>query len=282
MTGQQLQAAVVAEARLADRLTQAYARELEQTLILLNARIRRLIRALESDGRVLVSTRANLARALALRQGLKAAIEDAGVLDLSRAAIDAPLDQLSDLILSRVLGRAATVTPFDLDALAAFKDLRLAELLDVHQSAVATIQRTVLDGVLGARPIEDLIADIEDVLDATAADARTVYDTAVSTFSRQVDQLHTTGAPDELFVYLGPADFKTRPFCREHVGKVYQRHEIDDLDNGQLPNVLITGGGYNCRHAWKPVSILDDELLGLHRTGGRLAIVEDQLRKAVQ
>lgn len=283
-----LQDAAVAEAQLADAISASFARELEQAMVLLNRHIRRLILALEVDGRGLVSTRANLARALALRSQLLAALEDAGLPALSKAAIDAPLDRLAQTVLDNQIGRAATLTPFDVEALGAFKELRLAQLLSIQGDAAATVLRTVVDGVMGARPLTDLLEDIEDVLDVSAKEARTFYDTAVSAYSRQVDQIHTSGALDELFVYVGPMDIVTRPFCRAHVGKVYDREAISEMDNGQLPDVLITGGGYNCRHAWKPVSVLDDELIALHKTGGRIPFVADQVarvperRKAVR
>ena len=54
------------------------------------------------------------------------------------------------------------------------------------------------------------------------------------------------------YEYSGLDDKLTRPFC-EHlleVGKAYTRAEIEKMDNGQLPNVFLTGGGWNCRHQW--------------------------------
>jgi hypothetical protein len=42
------------------------------------------------------------------------------------------------------------------------------------------------------------------------------------------------------------------------MGKGYTREEIDRMDNGQLPNVFRTGGGWNRRHQW----IIDTGSLG--------------------
>lgn len=275
---QALQSSAVGEAALQDVIVRAFAEELEETVKLLNRRIRALLLQFQLEDGRLVSTQTNLERALSLRAELLRALEDAGVTELSRAGIDEPLDRLAVRVLSNRIGDAAVLTPFDLDALAAFKELRLAQLLDLDADAAAAVWRTVLDGVVGARPVAQLLDDVEDVLESSAAEARTVYDTAVSTYSRQVDQLHATGEPDELFVYVGPADIKTRAFCERHVGRVYARSEIDTMDNGQLPNVLLTGGGYNCRHAWKRVSVLDAELQELHRSGTRIPFVEEQLK----
>jgi hypothetical protein len=48
---------------------------------------------------------------------------------------------------------------------------------------------------------------------------------------------------------------------------VLTRGAIDSLSNGQLPNVFITGGGYNCRHSFLAVS--DPALVALADTGQR-------------
>jgi hypothetical protein len=270
--GTELQAHAVKEASLADSISASFARELQTVQTLVARQIRSLMRTLETTKGHLVATKANLGRSLQLRQDVQAALDAAGYGEIAFRAVDAPLDRLAVSVLSgrSIAAKAATLTPFDVDAIVAFKELHFADLLDVGSSAGRQIERLALDGVLGVRPVDDLVADLEDALDATTAEARTVYDTAVSTFSRQVDQLHATGQADELFFYVGPVDSLTREFCLERVGRVFTRSEIEDMDNGQLPNVLTTGGGYNCRHAWKHVSVLDDELLGLAESGDAL------------
>lgn len=54
------------------------------------------------------------------------------------------------------------------------------------------------------------------------------------------------------FKYYGPQDSIARPFCSKLLGsaKVYTRAEIAAMDNGQIPNVMISRGGYRCRHQW--------------------------------
>jgi hypothetical protein len=79
---------------------------------------------------------------------------------------------------------------------------------------------------------------------------------------------------------------KVRPFCHQHLGKVFTRDEIDALDNKQLPNPFLTGGGYNCRHqfiavsqlsAWRKLAGTDQRIpeieaqLDALETGGRKA-----------
>jgi len=274
-----LQSGAVREARLQDALVQTFADELEQTVVLLNARIRRLLRQLDSeDGRVKTTAR-NLGRAVAMRESLLGALEDAGYTGLLRTAVDEPLDRLAAEVLktNRLAGVAASTDTFAVESLAAFKDLRLAQLLDLADDTASAVWRSVLDGVTGARPVDDLLDDVADVLDASLSSARRVYDTAVSTYAQQVALGHTSGAPDEVFVYVGPVDSVARKFCVDRVGKAYTRADIDEMDNGQLPNTLMTRGGYNCRHLWRRVSVLDQDVLDLEGTDQRLPEVEAQL-----
>lgn len=279
--GQQIQRGAEQEARLQDAITRDFADELLQVVRLLATQIRALYREFDlRDGR-LVSTASNLGRAIRIRQDILNALDAAGFRDVLMAAVDEPLDRLAAKVFqtSKIANQAATLTPFDVNALAAMKELQFADLFSIGEEAARTIWRGTLDAVVSARPMADVIADIEEALDATAAEARTIYDTGVSIFSRQVEQLHTTGEPDELFLYAGPADSKTRTFCMKHVGKVFSRADIEEMDNGQLPDVMTTGGGYNCRHVWKRVSLLDEELRDLHESGGRLEHIEAQLQE---
>lgn len=265
------------EAGLIDELNARFARELAEVLKLTNAEAKRLVRELRTkDGR-LVATKANLGRVLALRRDLQRVIEESGFQAFAEAASDAPLDELARLVLrgNSIAQAAASLTKPDLSAIAAFKTVRFDELLQVGKDAAVRLARIILDGTLGLQRVHDLVDDVEDVFDVTDKQARTLYDTAISIFSRQVDQLHTTGEPDELFYYAGPLDTKTRKFCRDRVGRVFTRTALETADNGQLPNPLLTGGGYNCRHQPKRVSKLDAELIELAKTGERAAHVQE-------
>lgn len=61
----------------------------------------------------------------------------------------------------------------------------------------------------------------------------------------------------ENFLYVGPLDSETRPFCISKVGNIYSRKQIDAMRNGQnaeVSDVWSNRGGYNCRHRWVAVS----------------------------
>lgn len=277
----QLMAQGERDAALVDTLTEAFARELTQVMRLLNGEIRSLVTTLQTRNGRVVASRANLARAVQAKREINRAIEDAGFGRVMASAVDEPLDRLAAQVLrgDRIAHAAATLTPVDIDALVALKETRLAQLMGLGADLEAALWRTTLDGVMGARPVADLVADLAEIADVSDRQARVLYDTAASTYSRAAALLTSDGTPDELFLYVGPADSKTREFCLEWVGKVIPREQIDELDNGikGYGNVLLTGGGPNCRHQWRLVSVLDDELRALANTGERVDYVASKV-----
>lgn len=268
-SGQALQRAVERDAALIDALTESFAGELAIVLDFLKTKTRGLVKKLQTDpsGRM-AATQQNLALTLRLRADLIRALEDAGYSQLALQATDAPLDRMAAQVLKGGV-EAVRIGAYDLDALVAMKEIRFAQILKGGEDIAANLWRVTLDGVLGARPVVDLVEDISDLLDTSHKQARTLYDTMVSTYSRQVAQIGTSGEPDEAFLYVGPDDIKTRDFCAERVDRVYSREAIEAMDNGQLPNAMLTAGGYNCRHQFRRVSAIDVELLALVDTGIR-------------
>ncbi len=233
-------------------VSESFARELARVLDETNGRTRSIIRTLEaSDGR-LVASQAALGRAVRLRVELEAVLESAGYGALVNAALSDPLDRLTATALRgrRIINQAATLTPLDLDILQTWETVHRADLLGVGQRHVEGLWRTVVGGMLSNRDTDGLVDEVGNLVDVTLPQARTLYDTAVSSHVRQVHQLGIRPSDSDRFIYQGPNDTETRPFCAGLVNEVMTRAEVDDLDNGQLPNSLLSGGGYNCRHIW--------------------------------
>lgn len=116
------------------------------------------------------------------------------------------------------------------------------------------IELDALQETIGARTARHISAEIN---------------TGMSAFNRTVT---VTKAKDLVgenpsFLYLGPNDQTTRDFCRgvltRRTPPIYTLREIESLSNGQLEPVITYGGGYNCRHEWRPISNeLREELYG--------------------
>jgi hypothetical protein len=218
---------------------------------------------------ILRGVRANKAR-LEIRN----ALTGAGYDDLMAQATGEPLDMVAEAVLELRRGqdaiRAAETLTKQVESL---KALNLRELLDEGDDLARELWKATVRGIFATRSTRDILADLARVIDRTEPQIRTLYDTSVSIFGRQVEALQAGDDDETAFLYLGPDDEKTREFCQDHVGKVYTRAEIDDLDNGQLDNVFLTGGGYNCRHQWIEVA-KSSELMDLVGTGERIPELE--------
>ena len=113
----------------------------------------------------------------------------------------------------------------------------------------STIMRSV---IVGETP--DIRQLREDFGSGIAANIETEVRTGVQGFNRTLTLAKAEEADLDLFIYLGPDDKITRPFCDARVGKIFTRKEIAQWDNGQGLPADIYLGGYNCRHQLRPVS----------------------------
>jgi hypothetical protein len=264
-------------AKVADEVSARYATELARVLRDLERQLRRLALDAIASGGKRGGVLARAARAAALRRQVQQALRAAGYDRLAETATSVRLDRLvAQMERLRGAAKLAAFTASDLARILALKELAKLDVLGQGEEIAHALWRTLAQGLFSQRPINDLLDDLAEAIDVELTQARTLYDTTVSVFGRQVE--HMKSRPDDVFVYVGPLDRVTRPFCREHVGKVYTREEIDALDNKHLPNVFLTGGGYNCRHVFQAVSKLS-ELRDLVGTGQRMPEVEEALKR---
>lgn len=130
----------------------------------------------------------------------------------------------------------------------------------------------VFQGVfsIGGTSFPDLTKVLSERLRMTVGEARNLAATGISTFYRTVANTGYKAIEDDLdtfeirYTYMGPpaGDKLIRPFCAKlmkqaYGGRTWTRAQIEAMNNGQLPDVFNTGGGYNCRHQW--VISVEDE-----------------------
>lgn len=151
----------------------------------------------------------------------------------------------------------------------------------IEQAARAVQEQALMQH--GAMRLSDLYGAMQTRMAMAPAAAVNVADTSATIFLRSVHERgyarieETQGEPLR-YRFFGPDDKLERPMCHAlHQGKAidrqqgkrriyapastatdgsYTRAEIATMDNGQLPNVLLTGGGYRCRHQWVVASLV--------------------------
>lgn len=141
---------------------------------------------------------------------------------------------------------------------------KVSNNLSAHVSDVkAVLTRSVLS--VDDVPYGKLIAGENERLSRYL---NTEIDTMYSAFTRTVTAKKADDLGFELMRYLGPDDKITRPFCEKVLndkpGAIYKIEEIKRMNNKQGLDVLTYGGGYNCRHQWRPITVERAKELGFN------------------
>jgi hypothetical protein len=169
---------------------------------------------------------------------------------------DSMLDQIS-ATLDRPL--VAKYTAADRDAFASLQVSTADALESVMTGAAAKAQRKALFSV-GALGFSDVVEGIATSFSRSISESQTLGATATSMFFRTIQDRGFASIEKGLkkgavrYRFDGPRDKLTRPFCERMLRttrtRPLTRVQIEGLENGQLPNPFVTGGGYNCRHQW--------------------------------
>lgn len=187
--------------------------------------------------------------------GLESAMEEAGLaahFEKARELFRREYQQVQDEF-EQTAGKKALLSGFTRKSLEALRDTRLDLAATYVSDYLGDVRVAVTEAVVGGRVIKP-----EEILDKATGRTLSSLQTELSTtrmaFQRVVHLEKAKKAGVTQFLYVGPDDDVTRPFCAARVDKVFTLDEITQMDNGQGLPVEVYGGGYNCRHHWRPVS----------------------------
>lgn len=121
---------------------------------------------------------------------------------------------------------------------------------------IAAVKAAWIDSVFLGTPIPDAIETaILSTKQAAQGAARTEFGTMLNSIDQAASLAGAAETGGEVYyLYIGPVDQRTRPTCRIASDKAWTAQQIAKLDNGQIANVLLNRGGWNCRHHWQPAS----------------------------
>jgi hypothetical protein len=142
------------------------------------------------------------------------------------------------------------------------KQLNSADILTVKAAAElsfpklqASVQKTLIPAVQKAIAAESGPTVLMHQLKKDGFDKpKTLALTSLSQFNNELTFATAEVTGTGKFLYSGPVVAATRPFCREHAGKIYTLAEIEKMDNDQGISVRSSCGGYRCRHHWLAAS----------------------------
>lgn len=202
-----------------------------------------------------------LLHAAILRQQVREILRTSGYDTLAVAAVQTSADAFLANQIAAVVTREVSVP-----VLEALQQIASVDLLAQGDEAATAIWRAVTRHVLSTKPVSEILAELAATLDKSRAQVQTLFDTQTTILGRQIEASATQDlGEDQPYLYVGPIDAVIRDFCLERVGQVFSRKAIDDMDNGQIPNVYLSGGGFQCRHVWQAVE--SKELRAMMDTG---------------
>jgi len=182
---------------------------------------------------------------LILNGGMGQAVDD---LVLSQRRILESIEQsLAAIDLSLSAGDLPQLEQLQIQSVAQiFEDVILPDT----QSAI----RDALTSLSLETPAEIVFSDLNERLRRSTGRQLTEVKTRISQYGRGINAAAAAAADLDLWLYTGPIDGITRDFCRPLVNKVISSKQMTKLSNGQGLPVITSGGGYNCRHSWSPVT----------------------------
>ena len=133
----------------------------------------------------------------------------------------------------------------------------------------AQVQQQVALGSFTGLTVEQVVANIESAA-LSPAQVETLITTSLNNYSRAVTYGTMQDDPDDtLYWYIGPADGRTRDICLQQIsaGKITQKEIISNFGS----EVLVYGGGYNCRHIWEEAGTVSE----FHQTEEAKDILKD-------
>lgn len=233
------------ESRLLDRMTKLISNAPDLQSISVKARLRWYMENAESTARMLRASGFKEA-ANGYMVALKEIAEQAAI--TMRAASNAGFTNVPDEFVKFIQGRTYEHLSF------------------LGKQAVEKIDATLLEMIVGGHSRGAMLAELKSEITGSYPWGKKQglfkwhAGTYVRTASQRTAQMFMNYQAERYelndFLYTGPLDANTRPFCRRLMvsGRTYTRAEIDRMNNRQTRDVYATCGGYNCRHKWVVVS----------------------------
>ena len=103
-------------------------------------------------------------------------------------------------------------------------------------------------------PLAIVKSNLQTRLERSTGRQLTEIKTQISEYGRSITATAAAAADLDLYLYTGPNDGITRPFCKRLINLVVDESQMNKLNNGQGKSVKTSCGGYNCRHSWSPIT----------------------------
>ena len=220
--------------------------------------IRTLVASLDTEQGQLQSTQYNLRAIEDVRRQVRQIAIDQGQTAIADF-LDTELPQVIQASLAEAgLGEFA---PQITDDVLDFLDGLEEEVIKSLDDTTGDLARAIRRGIVGGSQTSELLDAVARSLDTTLGRAATAIEGGIRRFNERV----TTETARDLgffYVYIGPDDQKTRPYCQPRVGKVLTQEQADAA-------VANVSGRWNCRHDLAPITLDEARRQGLEFFNGK-------------
>lgn len=155
----------------------------------------------------------------------------------------------------------------DIEIIKKLKEIDLTSIYAKGEELDNAIKKALVNAIATGASYDDVVNSISgsllggsETLGMLAKYADTYLRTSLFGLSRMIDKeiYDKTGGYKE-YLFTGPIDIRTRPFCLAHVGKSYTEEEIQKFpaQNGSGLDPWFSPGGFNCRHRMLPNTLID-------------------------
>jgi len=118
----------------------------------------------------------------------------------------------------------------------------------------STLKQEVINGIINNKTASEIM-DVIGSKGYGSVGMKRIINDGLNNYSRAVSRMMMDESPDNTkYIYIGPADEKTRPFCLSAIqAGAITMAEIKSM-GGEWFDSLTGGGGINCRHGWEMAS----------------------------
>ena len=112
------------------------------------------------------------------------------------------------------------------------------------------LARAGLQSKLGGMGFQQIVQDMKLSIDDSLRRFETEAYTGISQFDSTMNYQMFQSAGIEKFIYVGPADARTREACQHTLDDPKQQTgwTVEEINASETPFIEV--GGYNCRHRW--------------------------------
>lgn len=194
--------------------------------------------------------------ALVNRQNIEDVLQQSGYFEIIEDYIDDQQQLINEIVKEyNLFNHQVQFNRLSESIIQQLQENAISLLEDGGSRASQEIYNAIFETLVTDKPLNDVLDLLPQIVEDTKllSYSGTIANTQYMTFSRTVTETINRETGWNHRLYTGPIDLKIRPFCLKYVGHILTVNEIQKLDNEQLPNPLVTGGGYNCRHKWMAV-----------------------------